>query len=66
MYLSTYSDEFAYFDLEINSGLLCSSTANMDLTTAGDAWGISCSGVAQVMEGNLLYSEMYYLSVVLH
>ena len=61
VYVTTYTSEDAILDLEINGQVLCSITADLDEVADGDGWGISCSGVAQVMEGKRLCIELYYI-----
>ena len=56
VYLTTQSSENAYFDLEIHGERLCSVFADLNNANSGDVWGTSCSGVADVMEGNLWLS----------
>ena len=53
VYLSTISNENAYFNVEINGQLLCSAVGEMTDANSGDAWATSCSGVAEVMEGKM-------------
>ena len=58
VYLSPFSSEDGIFDLEINGQVLCSTNADLDAVVAGDGWGISCSSVAQIMEGKRLCSKI--------
>ena len=54
VYLSTVSGESAYFDLEINGESLCSAVGELTQISSGDEIVASCSGIAQVVEGNML------------
>ena len=56
IFLLTFSAEFAYFNLKINSQVLCSTKIDLDQAASGDVEGISCSGVAQVMEGKWMFN----------
>ena len=66
VYLTTISSEFANFDLEVNTEILCSAYAELNNGVSLDEWGTSCSGVAELMEGKLLniycwYSQQVFL-----
>ena len=51
VYLTTNSDEFAYFNVEINAQLLCSAVGELLAMSAGDEIMASCNGVSEVVAG---------------
>ena len=51
VYLTTHSDETAYFDVEVNEQRLCSAFGELAGMSAGDEIMTSCNGVAEVVEG---------------
>ena len=54
LYLTTISTEFAYFDITVNSEILCLAIADLSQANSGDVWGTSCSGITEVMEGKFV------------
>ena len=47
-YLTVFTGEYAYFDIEINGELLCTATVD---TSSGDYSQAVCAGTSYIMEG---------------